>query len=178
MGTSLSSAIAIFVRESRVYLAEAVPPSLRNVVADGVARAGRRCFETIAGRRAQAWPDTFASRDALARLRAAVCASEPRRSSRAAERCLKRPSRQAPVRLERRKLTSPRRRRSGSTPSSERFHAECKRRLLDACSARCRIEVAFPCPLRRAARDVLTRAVDRPDILQELDFVVRTGWKR
>jgi hypothetical protein len=74
MGTNLSSAIAIFVRECRVYLAETVPPYLRKLVADGMEdtealfRDYRWTVKPIRGQ------TTFASRHMLARLRAQVCA--------------------------------------------------------------------------------------------------------
>ena len=50
-------------------------------------------------------------------------------------------------------------------------HAERKRRLLDSCR-QISYRTGFPGPLRRASRDVLT-ILDRPEGLQELDFVVR-----
>jgi hypothetical protein len=50
-------------------------------------------------------------------------------------------------------------------------HAERKRRLLHSCR-QISYRTGLPGPLRRAARDVLT-ILDRPEGLQELDFVVR-----
>ena len=168
LGTSLSSAIAIFVRESRVYLAETVPPSLRKVVADGVedTEALFRDYRwTVRPKRGQT---TFASRDVLARLRAEVCASAAPLLARGGA-LPEETFALGPVWLE----------RWSDVASEESFrfdalverHAERKRRLLDACR-QMSYRSGFPGPLRRAARDVLT-ILDRPDSLQELDFVVR-----
>ena len=164
----MSSAIAIFVRESRVYLAETVPPSLRKVVSDGVedTEALFRDYRwTVRPKRGQT---TFASRDVLARLRAEVCASAAPllvRGGALPEETFA----LGPVWLE----------RWSDVASEESFrfdalverHAERKRRLLDACR-QMSYRSGFPGPLRRAARDVLT-ILDRPEGLRELDFVVR-----
>jgi len=168
LGTSLSSAIAIFVRESRVYLAETVPPYLRKLVADGVedTEALFRDYRwTVRPKRSQ---NTFGSRDVLARLRAEVCASAAPLLARGGA-LPEETFALGPVWLE----------RWSDVASEESFrfdalverHAERKRRLLDACR-QMSYRAGFPGPLRRAARDLLT-ILDRPRDLQELDFVVR-----
>ena len=167
--TSLSTSVASVLREGHVFLGEAVPGSLRQLVQDAMddTQALFRDFRwTI-------WPaqgqHTLASGRRLETLRGQVCAPAAPLLPAAAvlpeeTSCL------GPVWLE----------RWAEVPAQEAFrfdalveaHAERKHRLVKACW-RIAATRELPGPLRRAARDV-GGILARPDDLQALDFSVRT----
>jgi hypothetical protein len=168
MGTNLSSAIAAFLHEGQVFLAETVPPYLRKLVAEGIEDCETLFREYRWTVRPKYGQTTLASPQTLATLRTQVCA--PAAQLLALGGVLPDDTfALGPVWLE----------KWGDVTSEEAFrfdalverHAERKRRLLDSCR-QISYRTGCPGPLRRAARDVLT-ILDRPEGLQELDFVVR-----
>lgn len=167
-GTSLSLAVRRFMDEGKIYLTETVPPYLRKLVMDALADTEVLFRDFRWTVRPNAGQPTVADRQMMARLRGQVCSP--------ASSLLPRAAALPPdafavgaVLIERW--------RDGMSHEAFRFdalvdrHDARKRQLVDACWQIGKGS-ELPGPLRRAARDVLA-VLERPEDLQQLDFLVR-----